>query len=269
MVSPQAQQPIFRPLEQLRAHELVADQIRRQIALRLVSPGQSLPPERELARLFGVGRATVQQAIELLEGERLLESRRGRSGGTFVVGSTQGDETPVGVLDRVRKEREAILEALVFRAELEPAAAAAAAGARSQRDLAAMKAACRAAAATEDDAEFMEHDTELHLALGRATGNRYFAESTRAPPTRPERRARGAARLGSVARPFEPRARSPPRRARGRRRACGTQGDAGPCVAYGPERSRTNGCSLRPFDRRRDGRIDSFGLESSPLLGGS
>jgi GntR family transcriptional regulator, transcriptional repressor for pyruvate dehydrogenase complex len=172
-----AQQPIFRPLEQLRAHELVAEQIRRQIALRLVSPGQSLPPERELARLFGVGRATVQQAIELLEGERLLESRRGRSGGTFVVGSTQGDETPAGILDRVRKEREAILEALVFRAELEPAAAAAAAGARGQRDLAAMKAACRAAAATEDDAEFMEHDTELHLALGRATGNRYFAEA--------------------------------------------------------------------------------------------
>src|SRR5829696_3763967 len=135
-----AQQPIFRPLEQLRAHELVAEQIRRQIALRLVSPGHSLPPERELARLFGVGRTTVQQAIQLLEREQLLESRRGRSGGTFVVGSAQGDETPVGVLDRVRNEREAILEALVFRAELEPAAAAAAAGARGEADLAAMKA---------------------------------------------------------------------------------------------------------------------------------
>jgi DNA-binding FadR family transcriptional regulator len=174
---PRAQQPIFRPVEQLRARELVAEQIRRQIALRLVSPGQSLPPERELARLFGVGRATVQQAIELLEREQLLESRRGRSGGTFVVGFAQGDETPVGVLRRVRKERDAILEALEFRTELEPAAAAAAAGARRQPDLAAMKAACRAAAATEDDAEFMEHDTELHLALGRATGNRYFAET--------------------------------------------------------------------------------------------
>jgi GntR family transcriptional regulator, transcriptional repressor for pyruvate dehydrogenase complex len=172
-----AQQPIFRPLEQLRAHELVAEQIRRQIALRLVPPGQSLPPERELARLFGVGRATVQQAIQLLEREQLLESRRGRSGGTFVVASAQGDETPVAVLGRVRKDREAILEALVFRIELEPAAAAAAAVARSQTDLVAMKAAYRAAAATEDDAEFMEHDTELHLALGRATGNRYFAES--------------------------------------------------------------------------------------------
>ena len=104
-MSPPVQKPIFRPLEQLRAHELVADQIRRQIALRLVSPGQSLPPERELARLFGVGRATVQQAIELLEHEQLLESRRGRSGGTFVISSAQGDETPVTVLDRVRKER--------------------------------------------------------------------------------------------------------------------------------------------------------------------
>ena len=174
---PRAQQSIFRPVEQLRAHELVAEQIRRQIALRLVSPGQSLPPERELARLFGVGRATVQQAIELLEREQLLESRRGRSGGTFVVGVAQGNETPVGVLDRVRMQRKTILEALVFRAELEPAAAAAAAGERSQPDLAAIRAACHAAAGTEDDAEFMEHDTELHLALGRATRNRYFAET--------------------------------------------------------------------------------------------
>ena len=174
---PRAQQSIFRPVEQLRAHELVAEQIRRQVALRLVTPGQSLPPERELARLFGVGRATVQQAIELLEGEQLLESRRGRSGGTFVVGVAEGNETPVGVLDRVRKEKAAILEALDFRAELEPAAAAAAAAARRQHDLNALRAACRAAAATEDDAEFMEHDTELHLALGRATGNRYFAET--------------------------------------------------------------------------------------------
>src|SRR5687768_11846097 len=107
-----AQQPIFRPLEQLRAHELVAEQIRRLIAIRTVSPGQSPPPERELARLYGVDRATVQQAIQLLKREELLESRRGRSGGTFVVGSAQGNETPVGVLDRVRKERAAILEAL-------------------------------------------------------------------------------------------------------------------------------------------------------------
>ena len=56
----------FERLEQQRAHEYIAEQIRRQIVLRVIPTGQALPPERELARMFGVGRATVQQAIRML-----------------------------------------------------------------------------------------------------------------------------------------------------------------------------------------------------------
>ena len=75
----------FVPIRQQRAHEYVAEQIRRHIGLRLVAPGESLPSERELATIFGVGRVTVQQALRILESEHLVESRRGRSGGTFVI----------------------------------------------------------------------------------------------------------------------------------------------------------------------------------------
>ena len=167
----------FAPLEQLRTHELVAEQIRRHIRLHLISPGDALPPERELARMFGVGRATVQQAIGLLELEELVVSRRGRAGGTFVVGPVGVDGPLAGVVERVRRERRAIEEALVFRADLEPAAAGLAALHRSSSDLEAARAAMAAAASAADDAEFMEHDTELHLALGRATQNRYYADA--------------------------------------------------------------------------------------------
>ncbi|MGH7760240.1 MAG: GntR family transcriptional regulator, partial [Candidatus Dormibacteraceae bacterium] len=45
----------FERIHQLRAHEYVAEQIRRHIALRLVKPGEALPAERELATMFGVG----------------------------------------------------------------------------------------------------------------------------------------------------------------------------------------------------------------------
>src|SRR5829696_5978567 len=76
----------FQRVEQLRAHEYVAEQIRRQIALGLISSGEALPPERELAKVFGVGRATVQHALRLLEADRLVETRRGRNGGTFLIG---------------------------------------------------------------------------------------------------------------------------------------------------------------------------------------
>src|SRR5256885_10996226 len=46
----------FERIQQLRAHEYVAEQIRRHISLRLIKPGESLPAERELASMFGVGR---------------------------------------------------------------------------------------------------------------------------------------------------------------------------------------------------------------------
>ena len=62
----------FPRLQQPKAHEYVAEQIRRHIALRLIAPGESLPSERRLAAMFGVGRPTVQLALkELDERERV------------------------------------------------------------------------------------------------------------------------------------------------------------------------------------------------------
>src|SRR2546423_10849648 len=91
----------FEPIQQLRAHEYVAEQIRRHIALRLIEPGESLPSERELTAMFGVGRPTIQHALRLLEAERLVEARRGRSGGTLVSRPLEGDiatDEPSGTL---------------------------------------------------------------------------------------------------------------------------------------------------------------------------
>ena len=167
----------FRPIEQLRAHEHVAEQIRRQIALRLIGPQGMLPPERVLAGMFGVGRATVQRAIAILEREGMVERRRGRRGGTFVVGPVGNDGSLSGVLDRIRRDHERIEEALAFRATVEPAAAAEAARVGTQSAFAAVAAACRAAAEAEEDASFMEHDTSFHLAVARASGNRFYAEA--------------------------------------------------------------------------------------------
>src|SRR5258708_30594390 len=81
-------QPIFGAIEQQRAHEYGAEQIRRQIGLGIIAPGEALPPERELSRLFGVGRVTIQLAIGMLEADRLITTRRGRSGGSFVLAPT-------------------------------------------------------------------------------------------------------------------------------------------------------------------------------------
>lgn len=169
---------LFERLEQQRAHEYVAEQIRRQIVLRLIPTGQALPPERELATIFGVGRATVQQAIRLLVDDHMVESRRGRhGGGNFVVGPDESAAGLDSLLDRLRGRADQVAEALAYRAAVEPAVAGLAAVTRSRGDLRALADAHAAAAGADTDVEFMQADTEFHLALAEAARNRFFRQA--------------------------------------------------------------------------------------------
>jgi GntR family transcriptional repressor for pyruvate dehydrogenase complex len=165
------------PIAPLRAHEEVAEQIRRGIALRLVGASGTLPPERDLAQQFGVGRATVQKAIALLESEGLVERRRGRRGGTFLAGAETGGAASAALVDALRRGRDEVAEALDFRLAVEPRAAALAALTASDDELEAIERSAAAAAAATTDAAFMEHDTAFHLAVGRASQNRFLAEA--------------------------------------------------------------------------------------------
>src|SRR3954466_4513470 len=72
------------PAAAVPAHELVLAQLRRSIHLGHFGAGDRLPPERELAKLLGVSRTTVREAVRVLEGEGLVEIKRGSSGGISV-----------------------------------------------------------------------------------------------------------------------------------------------------------------------------------------
>jgi DNA-binding FadR family transcriptional regulator len=163
-------------VEQPRAYEYVAEQLRREIALRVLDPAAPLPTERELAGIFRVSRATVQRALTLLEAEGLIQRRRGRNGGTFVVGHVS-EAAPTVYLDSLRRNRRTIEETLAFRQEIEPAAAALAAAEAGNDELAAIERAAELTEAAADDAEFMRHDTSLHIAVARASDNRYLVEA--------------------------------------------------------------------------------------------
>jgi GntR family transcriptional regulator, transcriptional repressor for pyruvate dehydrogenase complex len=168
----------FERLEQQRAHEYIAEQIRRQIVLRVIPTGQALPPERELARMFGVGRATVQQAIRMLVADNMVESRRGRhGGGNFVVGPDQGGAGMDSILARLRRQSTQVEEALAYRRAVEPPVAGLAALNRSRADLRRLGETNAAAAAAETDATFMQADTEFHLALADAARNRFLRQA--------------------------------------------------------------------------------------------
>ena len=62
----------------------LAEEIRAQILGLGLPPGSQLPSEPDLIAQSGLGRATVREAIRLLESQGLIVIRRGSLGGIFV-----------------------------------------------------------------------------------------------------------------------------------------------------------------------------------------
>jgi GntR family transcriptional regulator len=57
----------------------IANNIRREIYLRHLTPGYRLPVARELATRFGVNENTVLRALRLLRSEGVIDFGRGRA----------------------------------------------------------------------------------------------------------------------------------------------------------------------------------------------
>jgi DNA-binding FadR family transcriptional regulator len=73
------------PINPQRIFQEVANQLRRLISEGRLRPGDKLPPERELAKSFGVSRNTMREALRALELSGLIELRLGATGGAFVL----------------------------------------------------------------------------------------------------------------------------------------------------------------------------------------
>jgi GntR family transcriptional regulator, transcriptional repressor for pyruvate dehydrogenase complex len=66
-----------------RADEVV-HRVSQAIQLGLFVDGEQLPPETEFAAQLGVSAMTLREALATLRQQGLVETRRGRTGGTFV-----------------------------------------------------------------------------------------------------------------------------------------------------------------------------------------
>jgi GntR family transcriptional repressor for pyruvate dehydrogenase complex len=67
-----------------KASSVIADSLRNQIVVEQLLPGTALPSEGELIASTGFSRATVREALRLLEVEGLLQVQRGPRGGVRV-----------------------------------------------------------------------------------------------------------------------------------------------------------------------------------------
>src|SRR5258707_14705302 len=81
--------PVWRPVRGGNAFEITVARLAQAIKLGLVAEGERLPSERDLAERLQVSRVTLREAIRALREAGYLESRRGRTGGTFVLAGAE------------------------------------------------------------------------------------------------------------------------------------------------------------------------------------
>src|SRR5438874_11423204 len=75
-VTDPAVKPEFETVRRNRIYEEIARQIEKMITEKM-KVGDRLPPERQLADMFGVSRSSIRDAIRTLELSGLVEARQG------------------------------------------------------------------------------------------------------------------------------------------------------------------------------------------------
>ena len=154
------------------AHGLV-DDLSGRIRGQVLRPGDKLPTESAIMQSYGVSRTVVREALSKLQAAGLVETRHGI--GTFVLAARPGGIFRLDPADMNNSiDAIAVLE---LRISLETESAGLAAHRRTDTDLAAMREALDAfASAFMAGTDTVAPDFRFHLAIARATGNRYFAD---------------------------------------------------------------------------------------------
>ncbi|KMO84435.1 GntR family transcriptional regulator [Mycolicibacterium chubuense] len=148
----------------------ITDRLITAIAVGEYLPGARLPVERELAEALGVGRMTVRAALARLVERGVLETRRGRGGGSYV--REQWPDSVAGALGRTLSIR---LEELRDRCDaicrLHGAVCRAAAEARTEADVAILRGCLEDYRRAASGESAQQADSRLHVAIMEAAHN--------------------------------------------------------------------------------------------------
>src|ERR1700686_998847 len=154
-----------------KASDVLARELRERILSGELVPGTALPAERELVKQTQMSRATVREALRILEVQNLVRVRAGRAGGAFVQRpTTNGMASSVSML--IRGQRIKLADLMETREALEPFCAELAARNRTDEDLAELDRANDAIANPEADLDqFLQANLDWHVGVAVASHN--------------------------------------------------------------------------------------------------
>ncbi|WP_392455229.1 FadR/GntR family transcriptional regulator [Chryseomicrobium aureum] len=163
------------PIKKMKMSEQIFEQLSLMIQEGEFPPESKLPSENELAKMFGVSRAPVREAISVLVASGLVESRQG--GGSYV-----NKVQLVNLLDSVALEMvsaEEVYDLLELRTVIETEAAAFAAERRTEEELLKIKAGLNQFALTIHDEQEIGHEADFlfHNEIVAASKNSFIIQT--------------------------------------------------------------------------------------------
>ena len=159
------------PIQVPKASDVLADSLREQILDGRLRVGATLPNERDLAGQAGLSRASVREALRILEVEGLIATRTGRNGGSEVIRPSLATiEKSIGIFIRGQNIR--LASVLEVREAIEPHAAKLAALHRTDEDLQVLHDCHRRLVQQIDDVPaFLRANLDWHVSVVLAAHN--------------------------------------------------------------------------------------------------
>ncbi len=161
----------IKPIESPSVTNTITEKIETMIVEGIFKPGDTLPPERQLARDFSVSRASLRQSLSVLESRGLILSKQG--GGNYVCDVVKKSFSDP-LLDLIKRHHELKFQVIELRQTLECSAAYFAAERATADDKDTIRkrlAELKAIVPRKKPLQEAKADLELHLAIADAAHN--------------------------------------------------------------------------------------------------
>ncbi len=162
--------PRFQPIKQEKISTKIAEQIKTLINKGALKPGDALPPERELVKVFNVSRASLREALNSLAGMGFLEmSQKHRT----IVRSLASGRITDPLHHLLQEDIQTVFELIEVRKAIETWSAYHAATRATADDIARLEKSVESMRIKiEQGISVVEDDANFHLAISEATQNK-------------------------------------------------------------------------------------------------